>query len=301
MARARKYTPEESLSCYRQEAHKFPMLTCEEELDLARRWRNNQDVAARDELVTSHFRLVISVAVGYRGYGLPISDLVSQGNVGLMQAVECFDPDKGFRFATHAMWWIRAAIQEYAMRNWSLVKIGTTAAQKKLFFNLRHIKSKMRVLDDGDLSPEQVAEIARSLGVPEQEVVNMNRRLAVPHYSLNTPAYSDGEEEQQDFLVDGSQPPDEVIDHHDTLLERRALLAIALKGLNDRERDILIARRLQDVPPKLEDLAGQYNISRERVRQIEMHAFEKLQKAIKAAARERKLGTLGRRLITKAA
>ena len=300
MARARKYTPEESLSWYRQEAHKFPMLTCEEELDLARRWRNNQDVAARDKLVTSHLRLVISVAVRYRGYGLPISDLVSQGNVGLMRAVKCFDPDKGLRFATHALWWVRAAIQEYAMRYWSLVKIGTTAAQKTLFFNLRRIKSKMRVLDDGDLSPEQVAEIARSLGVPEREVVNMNRRI-VPHYSLNTPAYSDGEEEQLDFLVDGSQPSDEVIDHHDTLLERRALLAIALKGLNERERVILIARRLRDDPPKLEDMAGQYNISRERVRQIEMRAFEKLQKAIKAAARERKLGTLGRRLITKAA
>jgi len=272
--------PEGNLSRYLQEIRKFPMLSAEEENTLSRRWRDSEDLDAAHKLVTSHLRLVAKIAMGYRGYGLPVGELISEGNVGMMQAVKRFDPDRGFRLATYAMWWIRAAIQEYILHSWSLVKMGTTAAQKKLFFNLRRLKGQMQAIDDGDLQPEQVAKIAHALDVPEADVISMNRRLTAPDHSLNAPVRSDSEGEWQDWLVDDADTQESVLAEREELTGRKALLAGALKSLNDRERHILIERRLKDNPTTLEDLSQQYDISRERVRQIEVRAFEKLQKAM---------------------
>ncbi len=280
--------PEGNLSRYLQEIRKFPMLTAEEELALSKAWRDHEDTAAAHKLVTSHLRLVAKIAMGYRGYGLPVGELISEGNVGMMQAVRRFDPDRGFRLATYAMWWIRAAIQEYILHSWSLVKIGTTAAQKKLFFNLRRLKGQMQAIEDGDLQPEQVASIARALAVPEQDVINMNRRLAAPDNSLNAPVRMDSEGEWQDWLVDDAESQETVLADREEMTGRKALLNGALAGLNDRERHILIERRLKDNPTTLEDLSQQYNISRERVRQIEVRAFEKLQKAMRQQVAERR-------------
>jgi len=272
--------PEGNLTRYLQEIRKFPMLTPEEELALSRRWREHEDMEAAHKLVTSHLRLVAKIAMGYRGYGLPVGELISEGNVGMMQAVKRFDPDRGFRLATYAMWWIRAAIQEYILHSWSLVKMGTTAAQKKLFFNLRRLKGQMQAIDDGDLQPEQVAKIAHALDVPEQDVISMNRRLTAPDHSLNAPVRADSEGEWQDWLVDESESQETAIGEREELTGRKTLLANALKTLNERERHILIERRLKDNPTTLEDLSQQYGISRERVRQIEVRAFEKLQKSM---------------------
>ena len=280
--------PEGNLSRYLQEIRKFPMLTPEEELALSKRWRDHEDMEAAHKLVTSHLRLVAKIAMGYRGYGLPLGELISEGNVGMMQAVKRFDPERGFRLATYAMWWIRAAIQEYILHSWSLVKMGTTAAQKKLFFNLRRLKGQMQAIDDGDLQPEQVAKIARVLDVPEQDVVSMNRRLSAPDHSLNAPVRADSEGEWQDWLVDESDSQETAIGEHEELSGRKALLSGALTTLNERERHILIERRLKDNPTTLEDLSQQYNISRERVRQIEVRAFEKLQKAMHAQVAEQR-------------
>ena len=280
---------EGNLSRYLQEIRKFPMLQPEEEYMLAKRWREHGDPGAAHRLVTSHLRLVAKIAMGYRGYGLPLSELISEGNVGMMQAVKRFDPDRGFRLATYAMWWIRASIQEYILHSWSLVKMGTTAAQKKLFFNLRKLKGQLQAIDDGDLSPENVRKIATELGVPEADVVSMNRRLAAPDHSLNAPLRSDGEGEWQDWLVDDVEDQETSLGERQELGLRRDLLRGALSHLTPRERDILAERRLRDVPTTLEDLSQKYGISRERVRQIEVRAFEKLQKAIKAAAMDRRL------------
>ena len=281
--------PEGNLSRYLQEIRRFPMLAPEEELELSRRWRDNEDNSAAHKLVTSHLRLVAKIAMGYRGYGLPVGELISEGNVGMMQAVKRFDPDRGFRLATYAMWWIRAAIQEYILHSWSLVKMGTTAAQKKLFFNLRRLKGQMQAIEEGDLKPEHVAKIARILAVPEQDVVSMNRRLAAPDNSLNAPVRADSEGEWQDWLVDESESQESMLADHEELTGRKALLNGALKTLNERERHILIERRLKDNPTTLEDLSQQYGISRERVRQIEVRAFEKLQKAMKTQVAERRM------------
>ncbi len=286
--------PEGNLSRYLQEIRKFPMLTAEEELSLSKRWRDTEDMEAAHKLVTSHLRLVAKIAMGYRGYGLPIGELISEGNVGMMQAVKRFDPDRGFRLATYAMWWIRAAIQEYILHSWSLVKMGTTAAQKKLFFNLRRLKGQMQAIDDGDLQPEQVAKIARVLAVPEQDVVNMNRRLSAPDHSLNAPVRADSEGEWQDWLVDESESQESAIAERQEMTGRKALLANALKTLNERERHILIERRLKDNPTTLEDLSQQYAISRERVRQIEVRAFEKLQKAMHTEVAEQRRAAAAR-------
>jgi RNA polymerase sigma-32 factor len=281
--------PEGNLSRYLQEIRKFPMLSPEEELQLAKRWKEQSDERAAHKLVTSHLRLVAKIAMGYRGYGLPVGELISEGNVGMMQAVKRFDPDRGFRLATYAMWWIRAAIQEYILHSWSLVKMGTTAAQKKLFFNLRRLKAQMSALEDGDLKSEQVEKIARVLQVPEQDVVSMNRRLASPDHSLNAPVRADSEGEWQDWLVDEQETQESELADREDLSNRRMLLGEALKTLNERERHILIERRLKDEPTTLEELSQQYNISRERVRQIEVRAFEKLQKSMKTQIVERRL------------
>jgi RNA polymerase sigma-32 factor len=281
--------PEANLSRYLQQVRKFPMLTAEEELALSKRWRDHQDVQAAHELATSHLRLVAKIARGYRGYGLPVGELIGEGNIGVVQAVKRFDPDRGFRLATYAIWWIRAAIQGYILHSWSLVKIGTTTAQKKLFFNLRRLKRQMQAIEDGDLRPEQVAKIARALDVPEQDVVNMNRRLAAPDHSLNAPVRMDSEGEWQDWLVDESDSQETSIADREEFSDRQALLPGALKWLNERERHILTERRLKDKPTTLEELAQQHRISRERVRQIEVRAFEKLQKAMKAQVAERSL------------
>ncbi|BAI76286.1 RNA polymerase sigma-32 factor (plasmid) [Azospirillum sp. B510] len=282
---------ESNLSRYLQEIRKFPMLEPEREYMLAKRWQQHEDSGAAHQLVTSHLRLVAKIAMGYRGYGLPLSELISEGNVGMMQAVKRFDPDRGFRLATYAMWWIRAAIQEYILHSWSLVKMGTTAAQKKLFFNLRRLKGQMQAIEEGDLSPEQVQAIATKLDVPEQDVVNMNRRLASPDHSLNAPLRAESEGEWQDFLVDESASQEIALADREELGKRRKLLVEAMTGLNERERDILTERRLREAPTTLEDLSQKYGISRERVRQIEVRAFEKLQKAIKAAALDLKMET----------
>jgi RNA polymerase sigma-32 factor len=281
--------PTRSLSLLLREIRKFPMLQPEEEYMLAKRWREHGDPDAAQRLVTSHLRLVAKIAMGYRGYGLPLSELISEGNVGMMQAVKRFDPDRGFRLATYAMWWIRASIQEYILHSWSLVKMGTTAAQKKLFFNLRKLKGQLQAIEEGDLSPENVRKIATELGVPEADVVSMNRRLAAPDHSLNAPLRSDGEGEWQDWLVDEVDDQETSLSDRQELSLRRDLLRGAMAHLTPRERDILMARRLRDVPTTLEDLSQKYGISRERVRQIEVRAFEKLQKAIKAAAMDRRL------------
>jgi RNA polymerase sigma-32 factor len=280
---------EGNLSRYLQEIRKFPMLEAGEEYMLAKRWREHADPDAAHQLVTSHLRLVAKIAMGYRGYGLPLSELISEGNVGMMQAVKRFDPDRGFRLATYAMWWIRASIQEYILHSWSLVKMGTTAAQKKLFFNLRKLKGQLRAIDDGDLSPENVRRIAAELDVPEADVISMNRRLGAPDHSLNAPLRAEGEGEWQDWLVDDAEDQETTLSDRQELGLRRDLLRGAMSHLTERERDILVERRLRDQPTTLEDLSQKYGISRERVRQIEVRAFEKLQKAIKSAALERQL------------
>ncbi|MBU0726636.1 MAG: RNA polymerase sigma factor RpoH [Alphaproteobacteria bacterium] len=282
-------SPEGNLSRYLQDIRKFPMLTVEDEYMFARSWQEHQDVDSAHKLVTSHLRLVAKIAMGYRGYGLPVSELISEGNLGLMHAVKRFDPERGFRLATYAMWWIRAAIQEYILHSWSLVKMGTTAAQKKLFFNLRKLKGKLNAIDEGDLSPENVTKIATDLEVPEQDVINMNRRLSAPDHSLNAPLRVDGEGEWQDWLVDDSETQETLLAEHQELSSRRKLLNQSMKTLNDRERHILMQRRLSEEPMTLEDLSQEYGISRERVRQIEVRAFEKLQKAMKNAAIEQRL------------
>ncbi len=281
---------EGSLSRYLQEIRKFPMLEPEQEFMLAKRWREHGDAEAAHRLVTSHLRLVAKIAMGYRGYGLPVSELIADGNIGMMQAVKRFEPDKGFRLATYAMWWIRAAIQEYILRSWSLVKIGTTAAQKKLFFNLRRLKGRLQAFEEGDLKPETVATIATKLGVPEADVISMNRRMAAPDHSLNAPMRVDGEGEWQDWLTDDSDDQETLLAEREELAQRRSLLNEAMETLNDRERTILTRRRLVDEPSTLEDLSQEYDISRERVRQIEVRAFEKLQKAMKRSAREQRIG-----------
>ena len=273
-----------NLSAYLAQIRKFPMLEPEEEYMLATRWRDHEDTEAAHKLVTSHLRLVAKIAMGYRGYGLPVAELISEGNVGMMQAVKRFDPERGFRLATYAMWWIRASIQEYILHSWSLVKMGTTAAQKKLFFNLRKMKSRLDALHEGDLSPDKVKKIATELKVSEDEVVNMNRRLAAPDNSLNAPVRNDGEAggEWQDWLVDEEQESQEtIVADREEFQIRRAMLAEAMKTLNPRERHILTERRLQEEPLTLEELSQEYGISRERVRQIEVRAFEKLQKSMK--------------------
>jgi RNA polymerase sigma-32 factor len=278
--------PTRSLGLLLREIRKFPMLQPEEEYMLAKRWREHGDPDAAQRLVTSHLRLVAKIAMGYRGYGLPLSELISEGNVGMMQAVKRFDPDRGFRLATYAMWWIRASIQEYILHSWSLVKMGTTAAQKKLFFNLRKLKGQLQAIDDGDLSPENVRKIATELGVPEADVVSMNRRLAAPDHSLNAPLRSDGEGEWQDWLVDDVEDQETSLSERQELSLRRDLLRGAMSHLTPRERDILVARRLSDVPTKLEGLSQKYGISHERVRQIEVRAFAKLQKGVAAGLRQ---------------
>ncbi|MGV7030953.1 RNA polymerase sigma factor RpoH [Methylobacterium symbioticum] len=271
---------EGGLSRYLDEIRKFPMLEPSEEFTLAKAWRDAGDREAAHRLVTSHLRLVAKIAMGYRGYGLPIGEVVSEGNVGLMQAVKRFDPDKGFRLATYAMWWIKAAIQEYILRSWSLVKMGTTANQKKLFFNLRKAKGRISALDEGDLKPDQVKQIATRLGVPEQDVVEMNRRLS-GDTSLNAPLREEGEGEWQDWLVDNSPSQETVLVREEEGQNRLTALRDALGVLNPRERRIFEARRLADDPITLEDLSGEFGVSRERVRQIEVRAFEKVQEAVK--------------------
>ncbi len=273
---------EGGLSRYLDEIRKFPMLQPDQEYMLAKRWREHDDRDAAHKLVTSHLRLVAKIAMGYRGYGLPIGEVVSEGNVGLMQAVKRFEPDKGFRLATYAMWWIKASIQEYILRSWSLVKMGTTANQKKLFFNLRKAKSKISALDEGDLRPDQVKQIATKLGVPEQDVIDMNRRLS-GDASLNTPLREEGEGEWQDWLVDDSSSQEARLVESEESGNRLAALREALSVLNVRERRIFEARRLLDDPVTLEQLSEEFGVSRERVRQIEVRAFEKVQEAVKAS------------------
>ncbi len=283
-------SPDGGLSRYLTEIRKFPMLTKDEEYMLAKRWREHEDSDAAHRLVTSHLRLVAKIAMGYRGYGLPIGEVISEGNVGLMQAVKKFEPERGFRLATYAMWWIRASIQEYILRSWSLVKMGTTAAQKKLFFNLRKAKSEISALDEGDLHPDAVAHIATRLGVTNEDVISMNRRLSGPDSSLNSPLRSDSESEWQDWLADDNAVSAETaVAESEEYGQRMGLLGDAMKGLTDRERHIITERRLKDNPTTLEELAGEYGVSRERVRQIEVRAFEKLQKSIKSAAVKQKV------------
>ncbi|MEQ8504479.1 MAG: RNA polymerase sigma factor RpoH [Rhodospirillales bacterium] len=283
------FSPDDNLSRYLYRIREFPMLEPEEEVELARRWQENQDEEAARRLVTSHLRLVAKIAMGYRGYGLPVGELISEGNVGMMQAVKRFDPERGFRLATYAMWWIRAAIQEYILRSWSLVKMGTTAAQKKLFFNLRKMKAQMSAIDEGDLHPEQVSEIAHRLDVSEVEVVNMNRRLAGADHSLNAPLRQDADGEWQDWLVEDSEDQETDLADRQELSERRGMLDAALQSLSERERHIISERRLKDSPATLQDLSAEYGISRERIRQIEVRAFEKLQKSVKNAVIDRRI------------
>lgn len=280
--------PENNLTQYLQKIRKFPLLTPQEELDLSRRWHAKQDVKAAHRLVTSHLRLVAKIAMGYRGYGLPVNELISEGNIGMMQAVRRFDPDRGFRLATYAMWWIRAAMQEYILHSWSLVKMGTTASQKKLFFNLRRLKGQMQAIDDGDLHPEQVTAISTTLGVPEQDVQSMNQRLAAPDHSLNAPLRLDGDGEWQDWLVDEHENQEESFADSEEFNGRKALLDQALMTLNERERHILSERRLQEEPQTLETLSHHYGVSRERIRQIEARAMEKLQKAMASEVERRR-------------
>jgi RNA polymerase sigma-32 factor len=284
-------SPEQGLSRYLSEIRKYPLLEKNEEFMLAKRWAEHQDSESAERLVTSHLRLVAKIAMGYRGYGLPMGEVISEGNVGLMQAVKKFDPDKGFRLATYAMWWIRASIQEYILRSWSLVKLGTTAAQKKLFFNLRRLKGEIQALEDGDLRPENVTTIATKLGVTEDEVTSMNRRMSAGgDASLNAPIGGmDGEAEWQDWIADDAPGQAEKLADTDEFSARMELLEEAMEALNERERHIITERRLKDEPTTLEDLSAHYNVSRERIRQIEVRAFEKLQKAMREAARGRGL------------
>jgi RNA polymerase sigma-32 factor len=281
-------SPEQGLNRYLQEIRKFPMLEPEQEYMLAKRWVEDQDTAAAHQLVTSHLRLAAKLAMGYRGYGLPQAEVISEANVGLMQAVKRFDPEKGFRLATYAMWWIRASIQEYILRSWSLVKLGTTSAQKKLFFNLRKAKARIGALEDGDMRPENVARIAHDLGVTEAEVISMNRRLSGGDASLNATIGSedDSSTQWQDWLEDEGANQASDYAERDEYTQRMALMSEAMDVLNERERDILTQRRLQDEPVTLEDLSGVYSVSRERIRQIEVRAFEKLQKRMRDLAKE---------------
>ena len=274
---------EAGLSRYLTEIRKFPLLSAEDEYMFAKRWKEHEDPEAARRLVTSHLRLVAKIAMGYRGYGLPQAEVISEANVGLMQAVKRFEPDKGFRLATYAMWWIRASIQEYVLRSWSMVKLGTTAAQKKLFFNLRKAKSNIGAIEEGDLTPEHVATLSDRLGVTESEVTEMNRRLSGPDASLNAPLRAESESELQDWLADDTADQETRLAEREEMGNRHALLVDAMKELTERERDIIQARRLQDEPVTLEELSQKYGVSRERVRQIEVRAFEKLQRGMKAA------------------
>ncbi len=282
-------TPEGGLNRYLQEIRKFPLLEPEQEYMLAKRWVEEQDTDAAHQMVTSHLRLAAKIAMGYRGYGLPQAEVISEANVGLMQAVKRFDPEKGFRLATYAMWWIRASIQEYILRSWSMVKLGTTSAQKKLFFNLRKAKSRIGALEEGDMRPENVARIAHDLGVTEEEVISMNRRMSGGDASLNATVGSDDDSamQWQDWLEDEDADQAGDYEKKDELEARRELLAEAMSVLNDREKDILTQRRLSDQTVTLEDLSGQYDVSRERIRQIEVRAFEKLQKRMRSLAQEK--------------
>jgi RNA polymerase sigma-32 factor len=274
---------ESGLSRYLSDIRKFPLLSAEDEYMFAKRWREHEDPEAARQLVTSHLRLVAKIAMGYRGYGLPLSEVVAEGNVGLMQAVKRFEPDKGFRLATYAMWWIRAAIQEYVLRSWSMVKLGTTAAQKKLFFNLRKAKNHIGAIEEGDLTPQHTAQLADRLGVTEKEVTDMNRRLSGPDSSLNAPLRSESESEWQDWLADDTIDQETRLAEREEMGDRHNLLENAMHELTEREQQIIRARRLQEEPATLEDLSQKFGVSRERVRQIEVRAFEKLQKAMKAA------------------
>ena len=271
---------EGNLSIYLQEIKKFPILTAEEEYMLAKRYKEHGDTEAAHKLVTSHLRLVAKIAMGYRGYGLPVTDLISEGNVGIMQAVKKFDPERGFRLATYAMWWIRAQIQEYVLHSWSLVKIGTTAAQKKLFFNLKKLKNQLSSIDSGNLSPENAREIASRLNVKEAEVLDMDNRLFSGDQSLNVQVGEEGDTEWQDMLVDSNDTQDNILENSNELSFRKKIFEQALEVLNDREKEIITLRKLKDKPAKLEELSKKFNISRERVRQIEEKAFEKLQKQV---------------------
>ena len=284
-------SPDGNLSRYLEQIRAFPMLEQKQEYMLAKAWKEKGDVDAAHQLVTSHLRLVAKIAMGYRGYGLPVADLISEGNLGMMHAVKKFEPEKGFRLATYAMWWIKAAIQEYILRSWSLVKIGTTAGQKKLFFNLRRIKGQIQAIDEGDLKPEQVTHIADQLGVTEAEVMSMNQRMAGNDRSLNVPLSRDGEGagEWQDWLEDDGIDQETSFAEHEEYSARQSLMMDAMKGLNEREQRILQARRLAEPPLTLEDLATEFSVSRERIRQIEVRAFEKLQKAVRDKAAEMKL------------
>jgi len=281
-------SPDQNLSRYLQRIRRYPLLEADNERELAERWRDSQDAEAAHLLASSHLRLVAKIAMGYRGYGLPLEDLIAEGNVGMMQAIRRFDPDRGFRLATYAMWWIRAAIQEYILHSWSLVKIGTTAAQKKLFFNLRKIKSELKAFDEGTLTPEHVTGIAARLDVPESEVIAMNGRLSGPDQSLNAPLREDGDGEWQDWLTADGISQETHVAQSQELGQRREMLAKAMKNLSDRERHIIAERRLKDTPSTLQHLSQHYGISRERVRQIEVRAFEKLQKSVKNAAIEKR-------------
>jgi RNA polymerase sigma-32 factor len=274
---------EGSLTRYMQEIRQFPMLAPEEEYMLGKRWREHGDTKAAHRLITSHLRLVAKISMGYRGYGLPIGEVISEGNIGLMQAVKKFEPDKGFKLATYAMWWIKASIQEFILRSWSLVKMGTTANQKKLFFNLRRVKGQIQALEEGDLKPENVKLIAKKLGVHEEEVISMNRRMG-GDTSLNAPLKSEAESEWQDFLVDDSDNQETVLVQNEESEQRNGFLKAALDKLTDRERRVIEARKLRDDPATLDDLSKEFDVSRERIRQIEVRAFEKLQKAVKNAA-----------------
>jgi RNA polymerase sigma-32 factor len=276
-------SPEGNLSRYLSEIRKFPLLEPQQEFMLAKAWREHGDTKAAHQLVTSHLRLVAKIAMGYRGYGLPVAELISEGNVGMMQAVKRFDPDRGFRLATYAMWWIRASIQEYILHSWSLVKMGTTAAQKKLFFNLRKAKNNIGAIEEGDLTPDHTTTLADQLGVTETEVTEMNRRLSGGDASLNAPLRSESESEWQDWLADDTADQETRLAEREEMGDRHELLIGAMKDLTERERDILQARRLQDEPATLEELSQKYGVSRERVRQIEVRAFEKLQSGMKAA------------------
>ena len=281
--------PEDNLNSYLRRIRTYPILEAEEEVYLARQWRDEGDNGAMEQLVTSHLRLVAKIAMGYRGYGFPVADLIAEGNVGMMQAVNKFDPERGFRLSTYAMWWIRASIQEYILHSWSLVKMGTTAAQKKLFFNLRKLKAHIGALDEGDLRPEQVIEISNRLQVSETEVINMNRRLGGGDHSLNAPLRDEGECEWQDWLVDTGDSQETLVGEAEELSGRRQLLKHAMKDLSQRERHIITERWIKDIPSTLQNLSDQYGISRERIRQIEVRAFEKLRKTVKNAVIEQRI------------
>ena len=274
-------SPDNNLSRYLQRARNYPMLEASEEVSLAGQWRDDQNAVALERLVTSHLRLVVKIAMGYRGYGLPVGDLIAEGNIGMMQAVRRFDSDRGFRLATYAMWWIRAAIQEYILHSWSLVKMGTTASQKKLFFNLRRLKGQLKAIEDGDLRPEHVSEIAVRLKVSETDVVSMNRRMLGPDHSLNAPLSDEGDGEWQDRLKSEYADQEYLLSNHQQLVQQRDLLTKAMRGLSQRERHIIKERRLKETPATLQNLSDHFGISRERVRQIEVRAFEKLCKSVK--------------------